>query len=43
MCEGRAAVQRDLSRSEKWAGGNLIKFNMGGYNIMPPGGDRLVR
>lgn len=30
MCEGGAAVQRDLSRSEKWAGGNLIKFNIGG-------------
>lgn len=33
---------RDHSRSEKWADGNLIKFNIVGYKIIYPRGDSPV-
>lgn len=33
---------RDHGRSEKWANGNLIKFNIVGYKILYPRGDSPV-
>jgi len=37
MPEGSAAIQRDLSRMEKWADRNLIKLSKGKCKALPLG------
>lgn len=32
--EGHAAIQSNLDRVEKWADGNLMKFNKGKYKVL---------
>lgn len=38
MLEGRAAVQRDPSRLEKWAENNFVKFSKKKSQVLPQGG-----
>ena len=37
MPDGRATLQRDLDRLEKWAGRNLMKFSKTKCNILISG------